>query len=167
MIERDSDREHPESASTNTFVLLQTTPLYTDWEENTRVKSPQTFPRKSKLACLFHFLFSPRTNTSINCPRTFFSVNPSTSATLRVNRTSIWGLFAKFDSSIHTKSDCSCSLSVIIECKYPRKGSSINNALNDSSRAERFINAAIACCDVFAVYCKIPVREEQVHFCLE
>jgi hypothetical protein len=127
--------------------------LNTDWEENTRVKSPQTFPRKSKFAFSFHFLFSPRTNTSINCPRTLFSVNPSPPATLRAKRTSIRGLFAKFDSSMHTKSACSCALSVIIECKYPRKGSSINNVLNESSREERFINAAIACCDVFAVYC--------------
>lgn len=71
------------------------------------------------------------------------------------------GLLAKFDSSMHTKSACSCALSMIIECKYPKKGSSFNNVLNDSSRAERFIKAAIACCDVFAVYCQVLIHGEQ------
>jgi hypothetical protein len=35
--------------------------------------------------------------------------------------------------------------------KYPRNVSSINNVRTSSSRDDKFINAAIACCAVFAV----------------
>jgi hypothetical protein len=119
---------------------------------HTRVRSPHTLAKKSKVAFSFHFLFSPRTNTSINCPNTFVSLNPSTSDICNPRRASIRGLFARFDRSIQTKSACWCVLSTRIECKYPRKCSSINMVLSASSRADKFISAAIACCDVFSVY---------------
>ena len=105
-IGRGNGRGYLDLALRDIFVHPRTVVSLQSKERGTLVISPHTFAKKSKVAFGFHFLFSPSTNTSINCPNTVFSVNPSTPGTFTPVIVSIRGLFAKFDKNIQTKSAC-------------------------------------------------------------